>query len=339
MMEYGNSHESISRLSVVICTYNRVDILKLTLPTYEELLLPSGVELEIIVVDNNSSDETATFIQDYIARLPSARCYRYVFEPKQGISHARNAGFKHATGSYVAYTDDECELPNNWLIIAWKTIQRHHPAFLGGPYYGKRLPGITSLWFKESFGDSYLLKDKPVYGPLINHYLSGGNMLIRRDVFEAIDAFDPELGMCGKKTAYGEEQDFQKRYLAKYPQAVIFYDPELFVWHYVRTEKMSIRYLFKDALFRGFYAAKAKDKSLGRILFAPVLMVIFSLRALICFVSKAIKSLYSREHFYTLLYQDYTDNVWRPMGFYWYNLQQLPSTISELFHVKKKPKG
>lgn len=318
------------KLSLVICTYNRVDILKTTLPELAHLIVPSAAQLEIIIVDNNSNDDTADYLKQYLQSLDSVVPHHYVFEKKQGISHARNAGFKKAVGDYIAYIDDECLLPGNWIEVAVKTLHKHTPAFLGGPYFGKFLPGSSSPWFKESFGDSFLLQYKPEYGPLMGRYLSGGNMLIRRDVFEKIGLFDTELGMKGDVIAYGEEQDFQRRYLAQFNHEEVFYNPDLFVWHYIRNEKLSMRFLFKDALLRGQYVEKQKPKSLLKLLTSPLMLLFTSLRAISFMLVWFAVSLLKREHFFTLLHHDYRKNTWRSIGQSWYHFSRLFSPFANL---------
>lgn len=150
----------------------------------------------------------------------------YIFEGKQGLSHARNTGYKNSKGEYIAYIDDECVLPEQWLAEAFKRLKDNDPAFLGGSYYGKYLPESSSFWYKESYGDSYILhlQYNLSNAPMINRYLSGGNLFIRRDVFKKIGLFDVAFGMRGEIIGYGEEIEFQKHFVKKYPKEVIWYD-------------------------------------------------------------------------------------------------------------------
>jgi glycosyltransferase involved in cell wall biosynthesis len=301
-------------ITIVICTYNRADILKTTLPCYNALIIPQNVTLEVIIVDNNSSDETPSLVKEFIKSSSSEAVFSYIFEEKQGVSHARNAGYQKASGDYIGYLDDECILPEQWLKVALSTIELHHPAFLGGPYYGKFLPGTTSKWCKESFGDGYIVDFDLPNGPMVGNYLSEGNMFVRKDVFEKIGLFDTELGMSGGTINYGEGPDFQRRFIEKYPDEVIWYNPRFFVWHLIRDEKISIKYRFKEALIRGQSSAKTKKYSISELLFSPFLLLFFVARAMASFVWKLAQSLFSKEHFFSLLYQDYKRSVWRDIG-------------------------
>jgi glycosyltransferase involved in cell wall biosynthesis len=311
--------------TIIVCTYNRADILKITLPCYTSLIKPSAVKLELIIVDNNSNDETKTIAKGFTTKNKDDFANLvYVFEPKQGLSHARNTGYKHAKGDYIAYIDDECILPENWLAEAITTIKKqNNPAFLGGPYYGKFLPDRSSIWYKESFRDFYLLQKNVPDGVLKNNYLSGCNFITRRDVFTKIDLFDTNLGMTGNTLNYGEEQDFQRRFISQYPDEVIWYNSKLFVWHLIRDEQMSILHDFKEAVIRGQSSAKEKEFSLLQLMLSPFLLIVVIGRALLSALWALIKSLFSKEHFLTLLHRDYQNRVWRDIGAVWYRFNKL----------------
>ena len=91
-------------LSVIIPTYNRLDILKLTLSAYEKQVLPEGFELELVVVDDGSSDGTWQYLKDY----PSLRVHTSVYsQTNQGPAAARNLAISKAKGDYLLITGDD----------------------------------------------------------------------------------------------------------------------------------------------------------------------------------------------------------------------------------------
>jgi len=321
--ELSSGIEGSLKISLVICTYNRADILRVTLPSVFSLEVPSEVTLELIIVDNNSKDDTSKLIEELIIKNKSNIRVHYVFESQQGLSHARNTGYKHAKGDYVVYTDDECILPKQWIVEAAKKINEYAPAFLGGPYYGRYLLGSSSNWYKESYGDSYILQYDLPNGPMINRYLSGGNLFIRRDVFEKIGLFDTDLGMNGETINYGEEVEFQRRFIKKYPNEVIWYDQRVFLYHCIRDEKMKLSFLFKDALIRGASSAELRTLDESQLKKAPALLIFFALKALTSMFTKLFKSTVGKEHFFSLLYSDYKDGTWRDIGGTWYKIKQL----------------
>ena len=80
------------KITVIVCTYNRCQDLAKALDGISVSELPDSVQWEILVVDNNSNDQTRAVVEDLCRQYPGR--FRYVFEPKQGLSNARNAGIR-----------------------------------------------------------------------------------------------------------------------------------------------------------------------------------------------------------------------------------------------------
>ena len=110
-------------VSVIIPTFNRVDHLHQALTSLEGVKVPSGATCETIVVDNSSTDETRRMVEGFVANQPHR--FRYVAEPRQGRSFALNTGMKEASGDILAFTDDDCIVPKNWLSAMGLPFQRH----------------------------------------------------------------------------------------------------------------------------------------------------------------------------------------------------------------------
>jgi glucosyl-dolichyl phosphate glucuronosyltransferase len=101
------------KITVIMCTYNRCHSVARAMGSVAASTLPNSVKWEVIVVDNNSSDQTRQVIEDFCGWHLGR--FRYVFEPKQGLSHARNAGIQEAQGNILAFTDDDVTVQPNWL--------------------------------------------------------------------------------------------------------------------------------------------------------------------------------------------------------------------------------
>lgn len=314
-------------LSLIICTFNRADILKVTLPYILKLKIPEDLKVELIIIDNNSTDNTRLVSKESIFEFEGLfkgkLKGKYFFEPIQGLSQARNRGYFESTGEYIVYIDDECVLPREWLIEAKKIIDQVKPAFLGGPFLGKYLPGSSSKWFKESFGDSHMLQYDLQNGAIKDRYLSGGNLFIRRDVFEKVGVFDTNLGMSGNTINYGEEHELQIRFIKVYPNELIWYDDSIFLWHLIRDEKMRLSYLMKDALIRGKSAAELKKSPRKALMHAPFYLVYFIFKALFSAIHKGIRSMLFKENYFYLLYDDYKYGTWRGIGSSIYKTKKL----------------
>ncbi|MCP4108213.1 MAG: glycosyltransferase family 2 protein [Desulfobacteraceae bacterium] len=222
-------------ISVVLCTCNRAELLAAALDTLCKQLSEKSA-CEVIVVDNNSKDSTPDIVKNFCRDYPNIR---YFLETHQGLSHARNRGWQEAGGLYVAYVDDDCRMPAPWLTIAIEIINKIAPAVFGGPYFAF-YNSPKPYWWKDSYG-SY--EKGRVSRPLSRfEYLRGGNIFFRRKILEDMKGFEVRLGMSGQTLGYGEETHLQRRIRLEMPNEIIYYDPRLYNYHLVRSEKMCIRW-------------------------------------------------------------------------------------------------
>jgi len=231
-------------ISVVVCTHNRADLLGDVLQTLVGLSLDKS-SYEIIVVDNNSADRTRQLTKEYCDRFANIR---YCYESQCGLSYARNRGWQEARGSYVAYLDDDCKVPTQWLTVAKEVIDQIRPAAFGGPYYAF-YDSPKPYWWKDAYG---AFEQSPDAQSLQHdEYLRGGNMFFRRETLEALGGFDSALGMSGNKLGYGEETELQRRIYAEMADELIYYDPRLYVFHLVRLNKMSLCWILSSHFASG----------------------------------------------------------------------------------------
>ena len=234
---YSGNHELA--ISVIVCTQNRADLLANVLQTLCEQTL-SAASYEIIVVDNDSKDHTRLVTENYCRDYDNVRC---CIELKHGLSHARNRGWLEAKGRYVGYVDDDCKTPKEWLTVAKKIIDQFEPTAFGGPYYAF-YNSPKPRWWKDCYG---AFEQSQMSRSLDRHeYLRGGNIFVRRNVLEKINGFDTTLGMSGQNIGYGEESELQRRIRKTMTDALIYYDQKLYVYHLVRSEKMSLRWALKS---------------------------------------------------------------------------------------------
>lgn len=242
-MKYGNESKNEPSISVIICTYNRATLLADALQSVCAQQFDCS-NYEVIVVDNNSTDDTAVVCEAFATQYPNVY---YQVEPKQGLSHARNRGWQVARGDYVAYIDDDCKVPPSWLAVAHEVIIQTAADVFGGPYF----PFYNSpkpTWFKPDYGSWTLwVKDEQGAWSQIDEQvrvapdtLHGGNLFLRRELLALSDGFKSTLGMNGKQMAYGEETALLLHLHDLQPSARFYYEPQLAVYHLVRPEKFSI---------------------------------------------------------------------------------------------------
>src|SRR5687767_10831562 len=117
-------------VAVVIATYNRAALLAQTLDALALSRVDGGWDWELLVVDNNSSDGTRTVVESRRASYPVP--LRYLFEPRQGRSHALNAGITATRSTYLLVTDDDVRVEPGWLMAGARALAAGAD-YVGGP--------------------------------------------------------------------------------------------------------------------------------------------------------------------------------------------------------------
>lgn len=236
------------RLSVVVCTYNREDLLPKCLVSLCQQTLSSSL-YEIIIVDNASTDQTPQIIQSFQEKFPTHNIV-YVYEATQGLGHARNTGWRAAQGLYIAYIDDDAIAPSHWLEKAWEviTVAQPAPICIGGPI-GVFYTVAKPEWFKDeyeirSFGEQRRLLHQ-------GESFSGSNMIWDITYLQKYNGFDTDKGVQGEFLSVGEEFGLFKRIWANLPSANLIYDPYLQVQHFVAPIKLSLTYRWRRAFVTG----------------------------------------------------------------------------------------
>ena len=117
-------------LTIGICTWNRAKLLDTSLDAFKNVYIPGDIDLEILVVNNNSTDETDDIIEKHASNLPIRR----LFEPQAGKSFALNHAAREARGDYILWTDDDAIVDKNWVKAYIEAFRRWPDAvFFGGP--------------------------------------------------------------------------------------------------------------------------------------------------------------------------------------------------------------
>jgi len=235
-------------ITVAIQTYNRAATLTETLESLRELRCPQTADYEILVVDNNSSDDTPEVIQKYRDRL--APRLRSVVEPHQGLSHARNRALREAQGQIVSFLDDDVIVDPDWLSAVAAAFEEHAATVVGGRSYlifrSQRpawLPRHYEFFLSRlDYGDHVIVDtDNDLYGL---------NFSVRKDVALHVGGFNPSLGRCGPASLRsGEESDLLRKIRAGGGVAV--YEPRAVVGHIVLPERLTIEWFLRRAFAAG----------------------------------------------------------------------------------------
>ena len=233
------------KATVAICTYNRVDLLKLCIESLNNLNFHKN-EFEVLVVDNNSTDSTAEICGKIPEVYPELN-FRYIVEKQQGVGYTRTRCAKEAAGEIVAYIDDDCLAEVNWLkeIVAF---YGEHPEAMstGGRIVPKYLVPVAD-WFGKYFWGlvgNYDLGTE-VFQMKGVRYPSGANMHFRKVAFERYGYFDGNLGRSGKSLMAGEEKAMYLKLIKNNEK--VFYLPHVIVYHHVEGNKFDKAYVRKHS--------------------------------------------------------------------------------------------
>lgn len=265
-------------LSVVVCTLNRAGLLRGVLDGLANQQAP-GLEYEVVVVDNGCVDGTSEVILEYENKLGN---FRYVSEPTTGLSHARNKGWEEAQGLYVGYLDDDCRVPREWVAKVVKIIKELNPGAFGGPYYGFLESGSPG-WFH--YGDHVPKEQSCFLGREEWWALSGGNLVIRRDLLAQLGGFDPTLGKRGSRVSFGEETELLKRLFHMFPKERYYYERDLVVYHRVDPRKTRLLYTLRARFAGGRDYFRVKGTSAEE---NPLTLAARMAIALTCALGKAL---------------------------------------------------
>lgn len=244
-------------VSVALCTYNRCHVLKDAL---ESVLSQhsNGVRYEVIVVDNNSTDDTKSVVDGFLARGCSN--LRYVFESRQGLSYARNTAVSVARAPLLAFTDDDIRVDPNWIATIKRTFDSYPDAAWIG---GKVLPQWVSAppkWLTTEHWSPLAVQDHgevPFYmTPERQLCLIGANLAIRKDVLEEFGGFQPDLQRVTDSVGSMEDHELQIRMWKADRRG--FYVPNLVVMSDVAPDRLTKKYHRRWHLGHGHFYAKAR---------------------------------------------------------------------------------
>jgi GT2 family glycosyltransferase len=222
------------RVSVVVCTYNGARTLRDCLEGLARLAYP---DYEVIVVDDGSTDATATIARTYDCRL--------IRTQQRGLASARNTGLAAATGEIVAYIDDDAYPDQHWLTYLAAAFLSTSHAGVGGPNIAPSGDGPIAECVAHAPGGPVhvLVTDREA------EHIPGCNMAFRKACLEVIGGFDPQF-----RTA-GDDVDVCWRLQER--GWTLGFHPTAMVWHHRRN---SIRAYWRQQIGYGRAEAMLERK-------------------------------------------------------------------------------
>ena len=243
-------------LSVVICTYNRPELLRLALTSLLRQS-PANLTYEVVVVDNNSTAETRAVV-DEIAQSDSR--VRYVRETRQGNAYARNTGVAEARAPIVAFLDDDVTVRDHWVELIPRKFKESNADFIGGkvlPRWEQPPPtwlGVAN-WAPIAavdYGDApfSITADNPLC-------LLTANIAFKKDLFAKHGEFLVAVQRTGDSIGSLEDHEFLTRLLRAGVAGL--YVPEMIVDAFVGSERMTKAYHRRWHTGHGHFYAVMND--------------------------------------------------------------------------------
>jgi len=253
MSHLSNSSEASIAISVVICAYNASTRIIDVLQALCEQQFTSKVSWEVIVVDNNSSDNTTEIANSYVNKLGNGEILRVIFEPRQGLIYARQCGYFESKGNIISYVDDDNIVSSNYVENMCAFFDNHPQVGLVGP---KILPlldykppeyfeYIKSALAIRDFGDENLNITHLKYGPP-----PGAGMTFPKKLLTNFFAKDDFVLSGRKGNSLDSGEDTIIAIMIKNRGYEWWYNHEVIILHKLPKSRMNISYLIK--LFQGF---------------------------------------------------------------------------------------
>ncbi len=275
------------RLSVVICAYNRTDFLFKGLSALKNQTADKSM-YQVIVVDNNSTDNTKELCLKFIEENPDLNM-KYYTETQQGLSFARNKGLEVSDTEFISYIDDDGIAGKEYVENLIKAFD-NNPKYsaLGGKIEPIYESGEEPVWMsKYIFG----IVSKVDYGDKQKEFTKkfpvGCNMAFKKEVLLKIGGFNTDLVYRGD-----EKYVFLR---LKEENVKILYAPDVFVNHFIENFRVTSEHI--DKVSRSIGASeklRLQNKPFSGKLLKTIEYAYKFIGALILFVLFSLKGQYMK---------------------------------------------
>ncbi|MBX7093171.1 MAG: glycosyltransferase [Flavobacteriales bacterium] len=248
------------RVSLIVCTYNREQYIGRAIDNVANQNADKN-SYELVLVNNQSTDSTDVICQEKIAAFPGLKV-QYIIETSQGLSYARNRGFKESKGDILVYLDDDAFAAPDFVSSILSFYDSHPQIVASG---GKTIPVFEAgkpAWMSHFLMPLVAAMDlgEQAQPFQLRQYPIGANMAVRKSILEKVGAFDVNLGRKGKNLQGGEEKDLFNRIREAGFQP--WYLPTTVVEHIIPESRMKVDYIRRQARGIGF-SERVRTKSLG----------------------------------------------------------------------------
>jgi len=245
-------------VTLIVCTFNRARDLHELLET--AVVQETGGEFtyEVLVVDNNSTDETREVVEHFISAGPAS--VRYLFEAKQGKSHALNTGLKAAQGHIYTIVDDDFILPSSWVLNIYRAFRLHpEVSFIGGkvlPLWQEDPPP----WLTREHWSAIAMADygEEEFYTDADHQICLLACSFRTADVKAAGGYRPELGVTSGQIGGTEDIDLLQRLWQSGRKGI--YLPHIWFHHKVTADRGTKQYHRRWHQEHGVFYAVMREK-------------------------------------------------------------------------------
>ena len=234
-------------ISVIVCTFNRDRMFEETVRSFLDCRT-DGVEYELLLLDNNSTDKTREIGKGFAARFP---WIRYINEPIQGHPHTKNRAIRESRGDIVAFVDDDVFFSSGWLEAIVSSFERHPDVACIGGKVVPHFEGDRPAWLVDDLLDVYSVarygdQEREIQPP---EYPIGCNMAFRRSVFDQLGGFPTSLGRKPGNLLSNDETYFLLCVVNA--GLKLLYSPDAQVSHRISAERTTRHWLLRRWYWQG----------------------------------------------------------------------------------------
>lgn len=242
---------SMIHISVIIPTHSRCEYLRNTVISLQRQNF-SKDDYEIIVVDNNSRDETSEVVKE--CNKNGKKKIIYVKEPDIGLHNARHTGAKAAKGEILAYVDDDVICDKNWLSELIKPYGDPQVGCVGGKILPK-WKAKSPEWIRPRPSYLSLLDLGNEIKELKTPSIYGCNFSIRKSLLFKVGGFNPDVFGDKKLIWYGGDGETGLLRKVLRLRKKIIYTPHALVWHVIPKSRLTLDYFKRKRFIEGISAS------------------------------------------------------------------------------------
>ncbi len=258
----------MKRLSILICTHNRVELLQRTIDFLNHIARPDDYQIDLFVAANACSDSTHQYLAHYQqAAKANALPLTWIKEPTPGKSNALNSAIPKLSADLIAMVDDDHRVDDSYLVAIANAVTLYPEADF---YCGKIIPdwdGSEPAWVHEQ--GKYRIYPLPVprfdlgeQAIKVTRNIAipgGGNLVIKKELFAKIGNFSTEFGPVGHNLGGAEDLEWVIR--AYQSGAKLHYIPDIIQYHYVESNRMTLSYVIQKAYERSSSTVRLHDEA------------------------------------------------------------------------------